>query len=143
MTRTAGFELFDHTADMGIRVFAPTITELVVIAISGLYATIGELEPREKDDGEPWRFESTGDDPALALRDLLQSLIVLFENRHAMVRDVTVTQRPSGGLAAAGRAVPVDEEASAYLREVKAVTYHDLLLRPVEGGYEAELIVDI
>ena len=46
-------------------------------------------------------------------------------------------------LVATARVAPVDEERSAYHREVKAVTYHELALRKVPGGYEAVYIVDI
>ena len=39
------FEFFDHTADMGVRVWAPTLAELVRPAIDGLYTIIGTLVP--------------------------------------------------------------------------------------------------
>lgn len=143
MARASHFELFDHTADLGIRVTAPTPADLVPAAVDGLYAAIGELRPTGGAAGEPWAFERRAVEPSLAVRDLLQSLIVLFESRQAMVRELVVEAFDEHRLSVTGRAVPVDGAASALLREVKAVTYHGLLLRPVSGGFEAEFIVDI
>ena len=39
----SSFELFDHTADVGIRVWADTLPGLLAPAGEGLYAIIGEL----------------------------------------------------------------------------------------------------
>ena len=35
----AGFELFDHTADMGVRAWAPSMNELVAPAVAGFYSS--------------------------------------------------------------------------------------------------------
>jgi len=37
----------------------------------------------------------------------------------------------------------IDDRRSVYFREVKAITYHELEICPISGGYEATLIVDI
>ena len=46
-------------------------------------------------------------------------------------------------LAVEGLLVPLDVQRCAYYREVKAVTYHELAIREIEGGFEAIYIVDI
>ena len=46
-------------------------------------------------------------------------------------------------LTATARMRLVNEADSSYHREVKAVTYHELAIRPIPGGYEATFIVDI
>ena len=40
---TPGYELFDHTADIGVRVWAPSLAKLIPPASEGLYAVLGEL----------------------------------------------------------------------------------------------------
>ena len=47
------FELFDHTADIGIRARAATLPELATVAGQGLYAVIGDLVPVRGDSGKP------------------------------------------------------------------------------------------
>ena len=40
-------------------------------------------------------------------------------------------------------ASPIDRRLSAYHHEVKAITYHELDILRIPGGYEATVIVDI
>lgn len=136
----AGFELFDHTADVGIRVFAPYMNGLLEPAARGLYAVIGELAPTG--EPQPFSLDLAGDDPALLLRDYLTELLVLFERDQCFLEQAR-GEFTTGRLSVRGRRYRVDGERSVYYREVKAITYHELAIRPVTGGYEATLIVDI
>ncbi|HKQ49837.1 MAG TPA: archease [Phycisphaerae bacterium] len=136
----AGFELFDHTADVGIRVFAPDMNGLIEPAARGLYAVIGELAA--KDSPQPFSLDLSGDDSALLLRDYLTELLILFERDQSFVES-SGSAFNAGGLSVRGRKFAVDEAKSVYYREVKAITYHELAIRPVTGGYEATIIVDI
>ncbi len=79
----AGFELFDHTADVGIRAWAATMPELVRPAGAGLYTAIGELAPGDAANSVSWEW--TGDDAAVLLRDYLAELLTLFERDQLIV----------------------------------------------------------
>lgn len=135
------YELFDHTADVGVRVRAKSLPDLLRVAGDGLYAVIGELtahgEPRRE------RFECAGPDLAVLLRDYLAELLLIFERDLRMVTTAEVEVFEPGRLIATGESRAIDRAASDLQREVKAITYHGLELRPVEGGYEAIYIVDI
>lgn len=140
----AAYELFDHTADLGVRVTAPTLPELVPPAVAGLYATLGWIVPQpDPAPADDFAFDATGDDPAVLLRDLLAELLHHFDTRRAVLTHVAVGEFSGARLAVTGRFRPLDPEQSAPAREVKAVTYHELAVRPVAGGYEATFIVDI
>lgn len=134
------FELFEHTADLGVRVRAASRAELVAPAIDGLYAAIGGVEPDAATQGRTLDF--TGDDPALLLRDLLAEVLYLFENQHLLVVGTTVDVFDGCHLRVHVQLAPVPADAS-FDREVKAVTYHALSIAPVADGYEAVFIVDI
>ncbi len=135
------YELFDHTADMGIRVRAATLPELLAPAGEGLYAVIGELAAGRA--SEPVAFDLTADDSAYLLRDYLNELLVLFDRDSRRVTSVDVSAFENQRLAATVQTAHVDDERSVFHREVKAVTYHELDVRSIPGGYEATLIVDI
>lgn len=137
----ASYELFDHTADMGIRATAPTLAGLVQPAGEGLYAVIGELVAGGDARSGEWEFR--GDDPATLLRDYLGELLVWFERQRRMVVDAREVEFTAERLAVRARTVMVDEARSAYHREVKAVTYHELKIVAVPGGFQATVIVDI
>ena len=138
---SASVEFFDHTADMGIRVSAATREELVVGAIDGLYGVIGRLEGI----GEPRgiSFEFTGEDDAGLLRDLLTEVLFLFEHKRTIVADLEVPEFANGRLRVIGKAQTVDAARSEFQHEVKAITYHELVVRRVADGWEARIIVDI
>ena len=138
---SASVEFFDHTADMGIRVSAATREELVVGAIDGLYGVIGRLEGI----GEPRgiSFEINGEDDAGLLRDLLTEVLFLFEHRREIVADLDVWEFDSGKLHVKGGVRAVDGARSEFQHEVKAITYHELVVRSTVNGWEARIIVDI
>lgn len=135
------YELFDHTADMGIRARAATLPELLSPAAEGLYAVIGDVVAGRA--GEPAAFEFNGDEPALLLRDCLNELLVLFDRDSLRMTSVKVTAFDDHRLAATVQTAQVDGKRSAFHREVKAITYHELEIRSIPGGYEATVIVDI
>lgn len=137
----AGFELFDHTADVGVRVFAPTLADLADPAARGLYAVIGEIAYGVY--AEEWTFDQRGESAAELLRDLLSELLFLFESRAMIAPSIKVSSFSSGHLNVTAALHPVDPERSSFYREVKAVTYHELSILPIAGGFEARYIVDI
>lgn len=134
-------ELFDHTADMGIRVRAATPAELLQPAAEGLYAAIGELVAMK--DSQAVRFDLRAADTATLLRDFLNELLILFERDGRILAAIDSVDFSETRLTVAARSSPVDAERSVYHREVKAITYHELSIQPIEGGYEATMIVDI
>lgn len=137
----AGYELFDHTADIGIRAWAPTMAGLLQPAAEGLYAVIGELEASGA--ARPRTWELADAEPAVLLRDYLAELVVLFEQERRIATEHDVETFGGGRLVVTASTRAVDPDRSAYHREVKAVTYHALDIAEIPGGYEATIIVDI
>jgi SHS2 domain-containing protein len=135
------FELFDHTADMGIRVRAGDLAGLLKPAVDGLYAAIGELIPAASPERR--RFELRGDGAAYLLRDFLTELLFNFERHSRIVTKIEEAVFTEHQLAATVETYDVDPDASNFAREVKAITYHELDIRAIPGGFEATLIVDI
>jgi len=135
------YEFFDHTADMGIRVRASAIPELLMPAAEGLYAAIGELVA--VGDGSLLYYDFQGDDPSVLLRDFLTELLILFERDQRRLVAVVDAAFTESRLTVTAKTAPVDLERSAFHREVKAITYHELNIRTIPGGYEATFIVDI
>ena len=135
------YELFDHTADIGVRVWAPTMPELLRPATDGLYAVIGELHADT--DPRVEQYDLAGLDAALLLRDYLAESLVLFERGRRLITALEVHEFSDHRLRATARSCALNEAQSEFSREVKAVTYHELAIRAVPDGYEATYIVDI
>ena len=137
----AEFEFFDHTADMGLRIRAANLLELVPIADKALYAAIGQLHSGP--NCIPFQFDRSGDDSAILLRDFLTELLMIFERDGRILVECEVQTFTPSHLQIVGQYASIDSHRTLYDREVKAITYHDLAIRPVPGGVEATIIVDI
>lgn len=126
---------------MGIRVRAATMPELLMPAAEGLYAAIGEIVASGVESA--MHFEFQGDDPSILLRDFLTELLILFERDQRRLVAVVDAAFTESRLTVTAKTASVDLERSAFHREVKAITYHELRIRTIAGGCEATLIVDI
>jgi len=157
------WQVFDHTADLGLRVEAPTREALFEEAGRALAALIVEDPDATVREQERLDVELSAAEPADLLFDWLHALLVAFELRHLLLVRFTVelddraTREPGEAPARAELDGPVGAlrlRASAWgervdparhrlVREVKAITYHGLWLRPQGAGWAAEAIVDV
>ena len=135
------FELFEHTADLGLRVTASDQEGLFVEAARGLVSIIVD-DPGAVRPVETVSIRIDGADPAFLLFDWLSELLGLFESQRFLGADFDVGVT-SGGLQATVRGEPMDPERHRPAHEVKAITYHGLVVEPTDTGWRAEVIVDI
>ena len=135
------FELFEHTADLGLRVTALDLDGLFRDAATGLFAMIAEPAPHGP-PAERRAFEIPGERHDFLLVDWLSELLYVFDTERLLAGefDVTVHDR---GLRASAACFDLGAGEYRLLREVKAVTYHGLKVERSGGGWLAEVIVDI
>jgi SHS2 domain-containing protein len=135
------YELFEHTADMGLRVLAGDLEALFREAAEGLFAIMAEEQPqagRSCEHSFKLHAESLDD----LFFDWLNELLYTFHTDGELLRDFEV--RIDGTrLEATARGLPIDLAASDNLREVKAITYHGLKVERTDDGWLAEVVVDI
>lgn len=136
------YEYFGHTADVGIHVQAASLPQLFEEAAQGLFGLMVEdlekVQPRER---VPVRIPPQPEVEYL-LFDWLSELIYLFDTRR-LVCSRFVVQLSAAGLEGEAAGEPLDAARHRLRNEIKAVTYHQLAVRPTEGGWEATVIVDI
>ncbi len=134
-------EIFDHTADLGLRVQAATYEALCSEAAQGLAEVIaGNIAAIQPAVSETLLV--VGNDPTWLLVDLLSELLVAFELRRMLFVDCRVS-RTETGLQADCRGEPFDPARHRLAHEVKAITQHELRVVQTEAGWEATLILDI
>ena len=136
-------EVFDHTADVGLRVRASTIDDLFRTAAEGLFDYIvanREAVRVAQVDSLTLRAESTAD----LLADWLAELIFRSETGHRVYTRFDVRVSPDGlSLEAEVGGEAIDRERHILDHEVKAVTRHGLSLAEQGGTWVAEMILDI
>jgi SHS2 domain-containing protein len=136
------YELFEHTADLGLRVVAPDLDTLFCEAAEGLFAMIVEREP-VLGPTERLDFRITGERLDWLLFDWLNELLYVFESRRLLLDDFAA-KIGERGVVASARAHPFVPDKDRGLHEIKAITYHGLVIRQSpDGGWIAEVIVDI
>ena len=140
-----GFELLEHTADVGIRARGPTLEEAFEQATLGLAEVQGALAPGREGVlglGERVAVQVSAPDPGALLVDWLNEVLWLAETRQAAVAGVRV-ERVGAGVASGS--VVLDPGGPAPDGTfVKAVTYHRLRVEPdPEGGWLVEVYLDV
>lgn len=135
------WQLVDHTADVGLRIEAPTREVLFEEAAQALMALIVE-DPASVEERETLDFALAADDPADLLFDWLQALLVAVELRRVLFSRFQVTLE-GRGLHASASGERIDPARHRLAHEVKAITYHALALRATRDGWLAEVVVDI
>jgi SHS2 domain-containing protein len=138
----AGYELLEHTADVGIRARGATLEVAFERATEALAEVLGALAPEGSEPGEPVAVEVAADDPGGLLVDWLNEVLWLREVRQAAVAGVRV-ERVGDGTAAGWVAFSGDGPAPDGTF-VKAVTYHRLRVEPDPGGgWLIEVYLDV
>jgi protein archease len=147
----AGFELLEHTADVGVRARGATLEEAFEQATLGLAEVQGAPAPEEGTAGGGEPMAGSGErvavrvaapDPGALLVDWLSEVLWLAETRAAAVAGVRVERVGDG--AAAGSVVLVSGGPAPDGTFVKAVTYHRLRVEPDPGGgWLVEVYLDV
>src|SRR4051812_4105727 len=135
------FELFEHTADLGLRVRGATLEELLVEAARGLL-TMLVANPQDVRPLKSISISIDETEPAYLLFDWLSELLYAFEHEKLLLAHFEIKLHDHK-LTATCRGEPMDASRHQMEHEVKAITYHGLRLDETPGGWEAEVIVDI
>jgi SHS2 domain-containing protein len=137
----AMYELFDHTADLGLRARAADPDALFADMARALTAALVE-NPDAVQPRQTHAVRLDGADREYLLLDWLAALLDLYERERFLAAECRVRLRPDG-LDAEVRGEPADAARHLLSHEVKAITYHGLRVEQDADGWLAEAIVDI
>lgn len=132
-----GYELIDHTADMGVRVRAKDLSSLFRDAALALVHITGASSTGAC---EAARVSVEGIDREDLLVRWLQELLYLIEARHMRISDIRIARLLETGLEADVSGV---REETPLAQEIKAITYHHLDIEYDGAFFEATVIFDV
>jgi SHS2 domain-containing protein len=135
------FEVFEHTADIGLRIRAPDRQSAYAEAAAALFSLL-IANPQAVRGTVSKTYRIDGEQGDYLLFDWLNELLYTFETERLLLRDFRV-ELDDSGLVATCRGEPIDRTRHKMEHEVKAITYHELKLKQTADGWLAEVIVDI
>jgi len=135
------FQIFEHTADLGVRVEAASLADLFADAARGLFTVIaGDLGQVRRLATET--FIVQGSDPTWLLFDFLGELHAAFEVRRMLLAEFEVAITDAG-VEATAHGERYDPDRHVLAHEVKAITQHELAVVRGPVGCSATFIVDL
>lgn len=151
MTTHPRFELRAHTADIGVRATAGDLGTLFATLADGLAAA--SCESPAQSGGERFSLSASAESREALLFEYLDELIYLRDVRLELPVDNAVAElvepedtedatRAVDGyrLEATARGLPLE---AIDAREIKAVTYSEMRIERVEGGWEGYVVFDV
>ena len=143
------FELLPHTADLKIRAYGRTVSELFKHALIGMFQAIGPHATgctRKQDrlicPTLPIHHDvevAAQDTPSL-LVDFLSHALSLSDIHNEAYLDVIIHELTDTHIKANLQGVAIERFEVV---EIKAVTHHDLRVQQVNGLWQADIVFDI
>ena len=136
-----GYEIFEHTADIGIRAWGTEFAEVFEEAAKALFSVIVDLKtvsPRQK-----LKIELAAESGEELFLVWLKELLFIFETRHLLLSEFKVGELSFEKLSAEIGGELIDRAKHALGPEIKAVTRHQFKLTQEKGRYLTEVILDI
>jgi len=141
MTSEAFFAPIDHTADVGYRLWAPTLAELFAVAGRALFDAI--TEPDSIQLQRERQIEVQADDVEALLVAWLAELNFYCITELELYGEFLIEEISPTSVRAVVRGEKIDLARHVIHTEIKAVTYHELFVRQAENGWEAQVIFDV
>ena len=136
-----GFELMEHTADVGISADGDTFADALSWVAIGMFSIIADLDLVRENSSVDVHVESSDRDSLVV--DWLNELLYIFDAHQFLPKtfevsvnqDLTVLTASCGG-------EPVNLDRHIFYTDVKAATYHDL---QVDGGprWNIRVVLDV
>jgi SHS2 domain-containing protein len=136
-----GHHTFDHTGDLGLEVWAPDAPRLYALAAEVLMALVADARGAAPELARAVRI--TGDDPADLLVHWLNTVLLESELAKAVWTHAEVQVLTPTVLEATLRGSRFDPARLTFLREVKAVSHHALVLELNERACRCRLVLDL
>lgn len=136
------YQLVDHTADLAVRFFGETLEELFTNTARALSEIIFGYPPKIRlKNTTSHNITCSADDINVLYIDFLREILFYINQEYRFFYDFDIRKMSSKAL---------DMECYAYvlkpeyiIKEIKAVTYHNIEIKKEKGRYSALVTFDI
>jgi SHS2 domain-containing protein len=141
MTSLPPFTLINHTADLGFKVCGRDITDLFQNA--AIVLTRLMIRTRRGSRATPLAVCLRGHDLQDLMVQWLGEILYLFEGENLVLSSSAINRIMPTRIEATFQMTPYDPDLHEVVREIKAVTYHDIEVIEKNGQWEAVVILDV
>ncbi len=135
------FEHIDHTADVGLKIYGESLPQLFEHAALGLFDIIANLDKVGLSTERLVEVEAT--DREALLVSWLSELNYLFFTQREIYKRFHIDVITDDRIKARALGEQIDLDRHEIHTEVKAVTYHQLYIKEIHNGWEAQVIFDL
>jgi SHS2 domain-containing protein len=135
------YQVFEHTADIGLHAFGDTPEALFIHAAQGMESLM--VAPEQVRVVTSREITAEGHDAVSLLIAWLNELIFLFDTEYLLFRDFEISTLTETHLAARAFGEPYDAQRHELSSAIKAVTWHEASVERTNGDYKARIIFDI
>jgi SHS2 domain-containing protein len=140
MTRKP-YEVFEHTADIGLHAYGETLPALFVNAARGMESLL--VPPEQVRVVTSREIAVKGRDPISLLIAWLNELIFLFDSEYLLFRDFEIATLTDTVLTGRASGEPYDGQRHELGSAIKAATWHEAAVTQDKEGYQARIIFDL
>ena len=137
------FELIEHTADIGIKVYGQSLPELFQNSAEAMFSLLLNCKPQESLQKDII-LEAVSFEELLVV--WLNELLSLFYAENFLPASFSIKINENPGLKSmtvSAKGQCFDPYASKLNTEIKAVTYHDLKIEKNEQEFSVQIIFDV
>ncbi len=135
------YEVFEHTADIGLHAYGLTTSQLFCNAAAGMESLM--VSPAQIEEKISREVAVEGHDPVALLISWLNELIFLFDTEYLLLKRFEISKITDLSLRATVSGEPYNAARHDLGSAIKAATWHEAEIRSDATGYRARIIFDI
>jgi len=142
MTKTIPeFTILDHTADLGVSITGSSLIDLFENAGRTLLHLMFRIRLVKKAD--LIRISISGNDLADLMNKWLSEILYLCAGENLVVTGINIDSLSPSSLKATLKTSPFNPKFHEIIRDIKAVTYHQIAVTDENGIWTARVIFDL
>jgi len=138
-----GWRVVEHTADTGLEIVGETLPQLFERAAAALFAQVVDRRRGRRHGQTTVAVDVCGVDWPDLMFNWLRELLYLWNGSRQIVAGVRVRALSPYTIRADVSVEDYDPAVHRLGDEIKAVTYHQLQVAPNDGGWRAQVILDV
>jgi SHS2 domain-containing protein len=135
------YEPIDHTADMGIRVWGRTKKELFKNAAEAMFDLI--VDKKTVIEKKTIKFNLKASDIRELFVSWLRELLYQYSAKGMIFKKIAISDLSDTRINAFAGGEKIDTKRHIFRNDFKAVTYHDLDIKKIKIGWQAQVIFDV